>query len=63
MPCFHMELPKSKVHNSTGTSLNTDELRKVIKNKENQKVSFKFLLWMISETYEKMLYWKNSFVT
>ena len=37
-------IDKSKIYNSKGTLLNTDELLKVIKNKENHKVSFKFLL-------------------
>ena len=37
-------IDKSKIYDSKGTLLNTDELLKVIKNKENHKVSFKFLL-------------------
>ena len=39
--CF---IDKSKIYDSKGTLLNTDELLKVIKNEENHKVSFKFLL-------------------
>ena len=39
--CF---IDNSKIYDSKGTLLNTDELLKVIKNKENHKVSFKFLL-------------------
>ena len=37
-------IDKSKICDSKGTLLNTDELLKVIKNKENHKGSFKFLL-------------------
>ena len=39
--CF---IDKSKIYDSKGTLLSTDELLKVIKNKGNHKVSFKFLL-------------------
>ena len=37
-------IDKSKIYDSKVTLLNTDELFKFIKNKENHKVSFKFLL-------------------
>ena len=39
--CF---IDKSKIYDSKGTLLSTDELLKVTKNKGNHKVSFKFLL-------------------
>ena len=44
--------------NSKGILLNTDELPKVIKYKENHKVSFKFL-WLISETWRLWSHEKN----
>ena len=37
-------IDKSKIYDSKVTLLHTDELLKVIKNKENHKVSFKFSL-------------------
>lgn len=41
-------IDKSKIFNSKGTLLSTDELIKVIKNKDNHKVSFKYLFEFIS---------------
>ena len=38
------KLVKSKIYDSKGTLPNTGELLKVIKNKENHKLSFKFFL-------------------
>ena len=38
------KLIKSKIYDFKVTLLNTGELLKVIKNKENHKLSFKFLL-------------------
>ena len=43
-------IDESKIYDSKSTLLDADELLKVIKNRENYKVSFKFLLWLISET-------------
>ena len=46
------KLIKWKIYDSKVTLLNTGELLKVIKNKENHTLSFKFLLWLISETFK-----------
>ena len=50
-------IDKSKIYDSKVTLLDTDEVLKVIKNRENHKASFKFLLWLISETS-----WKKWFI-
>ena len=47
------KLIKSKIYDCKVTLLNTSELLKIIKNKENHKLSFKFLLWLISETFKQ----------